>query len=117
VEILSVGKNPDVERDLDLVEKLNAMEPQSHLNKDSESKEMSSSETPRNLNIDVGSSDCRTIRRAKLRKLLKEFKDVFREELPKRLPPRRSVDHAIETGDASPINKNAYPLSVQQLRE
>jgi hypothetical protein len=52
-----------------------------------------------------------------LRKLLRKYKDVFRTELPDGLPPRRAVDHAIETGDANPINKNAYPLSVQQLQE
>ena len=58
----------------------------------------------------------RTMNR-KLRRLLKEYQNVFREELPDGLPPRRAVDHAIETGDASPVNKNAYPLSVQQLEE
>ena len=39
------------------------------------------------------------------------------EEPPVGLPPRRTVDHAIETGEASPTNRNAYPLSVQQLQE
>jgi len=29
-------------------------------------------------------------------KVLEEFKDVMPVELPKRLPPRREVDHAIE---------------------
>jgi len=57
----------------------------------------------------------RTLNR-KLRRLLKEYQNVFREELPDGLPPRPAIDHAIETGDASPVNKNAYPLSVQQLR-
>ena len=93
-----------------------AMETQSH-SKDSESKEINLSETSDDQNMNVGSDECRTIRRAKLRKLLKETKDVFRPELPEGLPPRRSIDHAIETGDARPVNKNAYPLSAQQLRE
>ena len=92
------------------------METQSH-SKDSESKEINLSETSDDQNMNVGSDECRTIRRAKLRKLLKETKDVFRPELPEGLPPRRSIDHAIETGDARPVNKNAYPLSAQQLRE
>src|SRR5438876_9897774 len=55
--------------------------------------------------------------KTKLKRLLKEYKDIFREELPDGLPPKRAVDHAIDTGDHSPVNKNAYPLSVQQLQE
>jgi len=31
-----------------------------------------------------------------IQKVLKEFKDVMAVELPKRLPQRREVDHAIE---------------------
>jgi len=27
------------------------------------------------------------------------------------------IDHTIDTGDHRPVNKNAYPLSVQQLQE
>jgi len=57
------------------------------------------------------------VMKTKLERLLKEYKDIFQEELPDGLPPKRAVDHAIETGDASPINRNAYPLSVEQLRE
>src|SRR5437667_2356955 len=52
--------------------------------------------------------------KTKLKRLLKEYKDIFCEELPDGLPPKRAVDHAI---DHSPVNKNAYPLSVQQLQE
>src|SRR5205809_5625042 len=55
--------------------------------------------------------------KTKLKRLLKEYKDIFREELPDGLPPKRAVDHVIDTGDHSPVNKNAYPLSVQQLQE
>jgi len=55
--------------------------------------------------------------KTKLKRLLKEYKDIFREELPDGLPPKRAVDHAIDTGDHSSVNKNAYPLSVQQLQE
>ena len=52
-----------------------------------------------------------------LQELLGEFKDLFKNPLPKGLPPARVVDHAIDTGSEKPVNKNAYPLSVQQLRE
>jgi hypothetical protein len=52
-----------------------------------------------------------------IRNLLYEFHDCLRDDLPEGLPPERDIDHAIETGEARPSNKNAYPLSVQQLRE
>src|SRR5438876_2813340 len=55
--------------------------------------------------------------KTKLKKLIKEYNDIFHEELPDGLPPKCAVDHAIDTGDHSPVNKNAYPLSVQQLQE
>ena len=54
---------------------------------------------------------------AELQQLLKGYKDVFRVILPEGLPPKREVDHGIDTGDAHPVNRNAFPLSVQQLRE
>jgi hypothetical protein len=53
----------------------------------------------------------------KLQQLLEEYQDIFREELPKELPPERGVVHTIDTGDEKPVNRNAYPLSAQQLRE
>jgi len=53
----------------------------------------------------------------KLQDLLDEFQDVFRHELPDGLPPRRSVDHVIDTGSEKLVNRNAYQLSVQQLEE
>jgi gag-polyprotein putative aspartyl protease len=53
----------------------------------------------------------------KLQQLLEEYQDIFREELPKELPPELGVVHTIDTGDEKPVNRNAYPLSVQQLRE
>ncbi|KAL2035927.1 hypothetical protein VTO58DRAFT_101845 [Aureobasidium pullulans] len=48
---------------------------------------------------------------------LKGFPSVFREELPKGLPKNRGVIHIIETGDAKPINTQAYQLNPQQLQE
>ena len=52
-----------------------------------------------------------------LEALLEIYKDVFRAELPEQLPPKRTVDHRINTGDSAPVNTNAYPLSAQQLKE
>ena len=52
---------------------------------------------------------------AELQALLQEFKDVFRDELPDGLPPKRAVDHEINTGIEPPANRNTYPLSVMQL--
>ena len=49
--------------------------------------------------------------------LLEEYKDCLREDLPEGLPPVRDIDHAIETGDERPANRNAFPLSEKQLRE
>jgi hypothetical protein len=52
-----------------------------------------------------------------LRKVINEFRDVFRDDLPDGLPPKRPVDHVIDTGSQAPNNRNAYPLSVAQLEE
>src|ERR1700726_3943831 len=49
--------------------------------------------------------------------LLKEYKHVFNSSLPDGLPPPRGYEHEIETGDATPTNIRAYPLSLQQLKE
>ena len=54
---------------------------------------------------------------AELQALWQEFKDVFKEELPDGLPPKRVMDHEIKTGMEPPSNRNAYPLSVVQLDE
>ena len=49
--------------------------------------------------------------------LLKEFKDVFHEELPEGLSPRRAFDHVIETGNVSPINRNAFVVGAAPLEQ
>ena len=64
--------------------------------------------------IDLNNMD---IQDPAIQKLLGEFKDIFQDELPAGLPPKWAVDHAIDTGSEPPVNKNAYPLSVQQLKE
>ena len=101
--------------DEDLSPEKSSMERGRDLNGDSNALMMNSMEIDEDADRGPISKE-RTVNR-KLRRLLKEYQDVFREELPDGLPPRRAVDHAIETGDASPVNKNAYPLSVQQLQE
>jgi hypothetical protein len=57
------------------------------------------------------------VEKTKLGQLIHEYRDIFHEDLPEGLPPQRAIDHAIDTGDHSPVNKNAYPLSVQRLQE
>jgi len=52
-----------------------------------------------------------------LEALLEVYKDVFRAELREQLPPKRTVDHCIDTGDSASVNTNAYPLSAQQVKE
>ncbi|KAL0363844.1 UNVERIFIED_CONTAM: hypothetical protein Sangu_0482000 [Sesamum angustifolium] len=42
--------------------------------------------------------------------LLQEFKDVFLPELPKKLPPQRAIDHAIE------LEPRARPLIAWPMR-
>ena len=53
---------------------------------------------------------------AGIEQLLQQFQDCFREELTG-LPPSRNFEHTIDTGDANPININAYPLSPVHLQE
>ena len=62
--------------------------------------------------LGVGSSPSE-VEKTKLGQLIHGYRDIFCEDLPEGLPPKRAVDHTIDTGDHSPINKNAYPLSVQ----
>jgi hypothetical protein len=50
--------------------------------------------------------------------LLKEYSDVFPAELPKGLPPQRSVDHRIELAPhAKPPAKKPYRLSPMEREE
>ena len=57
------------------------------------------------------------VEKTKLDHLIHEYRDIFCEDLPKGLPPKRVVNHTIDTRDHSPVNKNAYLLSVQRLQE
>ncbi|KAK4383417.1 RNA-directed DNA polymerase [Sesamum angolense] len=54
----------------------------------------------------------------KVVELLQEFKDVFPPELPKKLPPRRAIDHAIELEPgARPPAQAPYRMAPAELAE
>lgn len=54
--------------------------------------------------------------RSKFEKLLEECKDVFPEDLPKSLPPKRPVDHKIELiPGAIPAARGLYKMSYKEL--
>ncbi|KAG1035859.1 hypothetical protein G6F43_013161 [Rhizopus delemar] len=48
--------------------------------------------------------------------LVKQYTDVFRDELPG-LPPDRGINHVINTGDASPVNRQPFKMSPAELDE
>jgi hypothetical protein len=53
-----------------------------------------------------------------IRQVLEEFLDVMLEDLPKDLPPRRRVDHAIEVmPGVEPLAKAPYRMSHEELKE
>ena len=52
-----------------------------------------------------------------LRALLEKYKELFRDQLPKGLPPKRSVDHEIETSiESKPPHRPLYHLSPVELK-
>ena len=53
-----------------------------------------------------------------LRKVLNEFKDVFPNDLPNGLPPKRKQDHGIELEkESKPVCKPVYRLSLSEQDE
>jgi hypothetical protein len=53
-----------------------------------------------------------------VRRLVKEFEDIMPEELPKKLPPRRAIDHEIELiPGAKPPARAPYRMSQPELEE
>jgi hypothetical protein len=51
-------------------------------------------------------------------KLLKEFTDIFPNTLPERLPPKRTVDHAIDlVPGTEPPSRPIYKMSYMELDE
>ena len=55
---------------------------------------------------------------ATVKKVLRQFADVMPEQLPKELPPRRGVDHAIELvpGEKPPA-RAPYRMAIPELNE
>jgi hypothetical protein len=53
----------------------------------------------------------------KIRGILQRCSNIFKDELPKSLPPERNIEYNIDTRDARPVNVNSYPLSDKKLRE
>lgn len=49
--------------------------------------------------------------------VVEKFKAIFRSKLPDKLPPKRAMEHPIDTTDAKPINVNAHSLSHSSLEE
>lgn len=48
----------------------------------------------------------------------KEYSDLFREELPMKMPPKRGVEHRIELIEgAQPQNRGIYRLSIAEQKE
>src|SRR5437667_6615916 len=66
----------------------------------------SSSPTARLFNTPSASLKA-TVECPVIQRLLKEYTDVLREELPDGLPPVRSIEHAIDMGSERPFNRNA----------
>jgi hypothetical protein len=52
----------------------------------------------------------------KISALQAEFPTVFQDKLPG-LPPERAISHVIDTGDATPINRQPYKMSPRELDE
>jgi hypothetical protein len=53
----------------------------------------------------------------KLDTILGPLLSCFRTNLPRGVPPKRWVDHAIDTGGAKPVNRPTYALSASQFEE
>jgi hypothetical protein len=71
--------------------------------------------------IEVSNADCSQdelkVDDARIKALMERYSDVFRTELPDGLPPKRSVDHAIETEPgAKPPHRSSYQLSHAELQ-
>ncbi|KAI9191328.1 hypothetical protein LWI28_007018 [Acer negundo] len=55
---------------------------------------------------------------AKVQAVLNEYKDIMSKELPKKLPPRREMDHQIELEPgAKPPTMTPYHMAPPELEE
>ncbi|KAL0292419.1 UNVERIFIED_CONTAM: hypothetical protein Sradi_6989000 [Sesamum radiatum] len=53
-----------------------------------------------------------------MKKLLREFEDVMPDELPRKLPPKMTVDHEIElVPGTKPLARAPYRMSQPELVE
>lgn len=60
--------------------------------------------------------DQQTTHSPEQQQIITEFHDVFQDQLPG-LPPKRPVEHVIDTGTASPISRTPYKMSPLELKE
>ena len=58
-----------------------------------------------------------TVHDPNVRSTLHEYKDVFMDKLPNKLPPTRDLVHEIDTGDNAPINIQPYQLAKWAMDE
>lgn len=57
-------------------------------------------------------------RQNRIKRIIEEYSDVFPDELPKQLPPKRTYDHRIDLyPDATPVYKPTYRMSPAELEE
>lgn len=49
-------------------------------------------------------------------KVIQEFRDVFKNELPGR-PPERTIAHVMDTEEGTPISRPPYKMSPRELYE
>ena len=68
--------------------------------------------------LQVDSGDKQLVSNSSTTSLVKEFSDVFPDDLPKALPPKRAVDHKIELEPGQvPPNRPTYRMSQPEMDE
>jgi hypothetical protein len=68
--------------------------------------------------LQVDSDDKQLVASSSTTSLVKEFSDVFPDDLPKGLPPKRAVDHKIELEPGQvPPNRPTYRMSQPEMDE
>ena len=56
--------------------------------------------------------------RASLKGILEDYRDIFPSNPPYGLPPKRQLDHEIDTGPGeAPPHKSPYRLSSTEMKE
>ena len=68
--------------------------------------------------LQVDSGDKQLVSNSSTTSLVKEFSDVFPDDLPKALPPKRAVDHKIELEPGQvPPSRPTYRMSQPEMDE